>query len=183
MSSRADKIKALCVKTFLASFLISACGIRSDKTPFENLLSGNWQLNRIECYLGDELKETFSLNVGQEIFELEFLGRSFNYSVTGTCNTKSSGKYSFSFSSIKTGALSFYELLIGNSCVLQLVEDTSGETVDVPLQINTESISNLEWNREQADQLSLQHFNQFQGTTNSSSCESRCQCHGIWEKN
>ena len=159
--------------------MVSSCGIRDDSSAFTNQLSGNWSLNKFECYLNGNLKESFTLDLNQQSFKLEFVGRSIEYNMSGTCNESTRASYVFSYSSMNSGFLSFVDLEVANSCDLLVVEDSSGEAINVNFQLDSSGVTDLNWQVDE-NTLTLLNFNSFKGTTDT--CDGICNCFGIWQK-
>lgn len=179
MSNNRNRFYHLWIKLCCIILPLISCGIREDNSPFTNQLSGKWTLKNFECFLGNELTESFTIDTAGQSFELEFDGRSVDYTMTGTCNESTNGRYVFSYSSFSTGIISFTDLLIGNSCDLVVIENDSRESVSLDFQINSSVSNDLIW-RVSEGSLSLLNFNSFSGTNDA--CDTRCDCYGVWDK-
>lgn len=169
--------------------MFTSCGLRESQTVHENVLIGEWRLQRISC----ALSETSGLEIERYDMEtsvdtsLTFKGQFIDYSSVGTCTTTSIGKYSTEFNGTSTGILKFYDVLTGSETCVEDIVDGGTSAVgsqSIPTTLISKNAESLKWiYSKDSESLELEYFNEFKGSSEQFTCSGSCFCTAIFIKN
>lgn len=145
---------------------------------------GTWQLDSISCYsqeVTDEELEKYEFPDTTATVTLIFRNNEINYEVYSSlsCTTSAVGKYITAFSGNSTGEMDFTDLITGSTCNLDVVDngDNSVGTVSVAMTMLGTQSSNLDWEvYNDRENLDLDYFADFNGSTSVNGCSGLCDC-------
>ena len=169
--------------------LLSSCGLRQSQTVHENVLTGEWTLERVSCALtessGLEI-ERYDMNNSVEM-TLRFDGQFIDYSSVGRCTTTSIGKYKTEFDGTSKGVLDFYDVLTGSDTCTEPIFDSGTSLVgeqEIPTTMINKNTQSLSWiYSKDSKSLEMEYFSDFKGSEEQIACSANCYCSAIFYLN
>ncbi|MAX65614.1 MAG: hypothetical protein QF441_13945 [Bacteriovoracaceae bacterium] len=169
-------------------FFMTSCGLKVTEEVHENVLQGEWTLDKIVCsssFNSDDVIENYEFDNSTQV-KLTIKGLNISYSASGVCSTSSTGILVTNFNGSSTGVLDLVNIITGGvTCSESLLDnsDDSVGSVSIPTTLDGSQSKDLNWLVTNAeDVMELSHFSGFKGSSEATSCNSNCHCRGIFLK-
>lgn len=173
--------------SFVFLFFLSSCGLKVSQEVSDNVLLGEWSLDKVQC--GDE----FDLTVETELYYFEsnsidvgltFDGSRLSYKSIGDCTTTSTGIYKTDFNGTSKGVVDFYDIITGGTtCFETINEIKTGTDQSVRTTLDGTFSEDMDWKvSEDRSTLYLTYPNGLEGSSETTGCALSCYCRAKFDR-